>query len=173
MIGIDLLTIYWYVLIGSLVFAILFLLIGDILHNVMDGFFHPVLLFGSLAVLSGAGILFTKYTHFATDVVIGIGIAFGIVTYILIYKFLIIPISKAESSNTYSMLDYRGRIAEVITTIPATGYGEVLLSSAAGSRSETAQSFDHLDILRGKKVVVVEIDKEGVLHVSPMEDDFL
>ncbi len=170
---IDLISIYWYVLIGSLVVAILFLLIGDILHNVLDGFFHPVLLFGSLAVISGTGILLTKYTFLSAGIVLGIGVSFGVITYVLIYNFLIIPISQAESSNAYSMQDYRGRIAEVITSIPAAGYGEVMLSSAAGSRSETAQSFDRLDIGRGKKVVVVEIDKEGVLHVSPMEDDFL
>lgn len=171
-IAIDLLTIYWYVLIGSLVVAILFLFVGDILSNVFDSFFHPLLLFGALAVISGTGILLTTYTGLSAGIVLGIGFALGVVTYVLIYNFLIIPISHAESSNAYSVQEYRGRIAEVITTIPATGYGEILISSPAGSRSETAQSFDHINIVRGTRVFVVEVDKESMLHVSPMEDDF-
>ncbi|TCP23407.1 hypothetical protein EV207_1326 [Scopulibacillus darangshiensis] len=165
-------TIYWDVLLGCLVLAIIFFLIGDILDGVLDGFFHPLLLFGTLAVLSGTGILLTKYTSLPAGIVLGFGFALGVITYILIYNFLIVPLSRAESSNAYSAKEYQGRIAEVITSIPAHGYGEVLIGSATGSRSETARSFDNIDIISGKRVFIVEVDKEGVCHVSPMEDDF-
>ena len=141
------------------------------MDGVLDGFLHPLLLFGTLAVVSGAGIILTKYTSLSSFIGLCVSLCIGIVSYVLIYNFLIIPISSAESSNAYSAKDYEGRIAEVITTIPAQGYGEVYIPSKTGSRSETAKSFDQEEIIRGQKVVVVQVDDKGVLFVSPMEDE--
>jgi hypothetical protein len=164
------LTTYWVLLIGSLVLAIVFLLIGDIVHGILDGFFHPLLVLGTLAVISGTGILLTKYTDLNAGIVLAIGFGLGVIAYILIYYFLIIPISHAEMSSVHSAREYEGQIAEVTTTIPATGYGEILIASPTGSRSETARSFDHIIIPSGDKVVVVHVDAEGICFVSSMED---
>lgn len=141
------------------------------LDGILDGFFHPLLVLGTLAVIAGAGILLTKYTHLSAGIVLAIGFGLGVIAYILIYYFLIIPISHAEMSSVHSARDYEGLIAEVITSIPANGYGEVLIASPTGSRSETAKSFDNMDVPSGKKVVVVQVDSNGVCFVSPMEDD--
>ncbi|GGH73678.1 membrane protein implicated in regulation of membrane protease activity [Pullulanibacillus pueri] len=167
---VDLLSIYWYVLVGSFVIAILLFFLGDIFDGILDGFFHPLLIFGTLAVISGTGIILTTYTSLSVSLVLIIGLILGSVTYISLYYFLIIPLSRAESSNAHSIRDYEGRMAEVITTIPEHGYGEVYIPSAIGSQNETAKSFDGIKILSGQRVVIVQVDEEGVLHVSPMED---
>ena len=170
---IDLLTLYWVLLIVSLVLAILFLLIGDIFHGILDGFIHPLLVLGTLAVISGTGVILTHYTRLSAGIVFAIGLGLGIIAYILIYYFLVIPISHAETSSVHSARDYEGLIAEVTTAIPATGYGEILIASPTGSRSETARSFDNMNIPSGERVVVVQVDTEGVCFVSPMEDDYI
>ena len=167
----DLLNVYWVCLIGSLILAIIFLLIGDVFDGVLDGFFHPLLVLGTLAVISGSGILLTKYTPINPGIVLLIGFGLGIIAYILIYYFLIIPISQAETSSVHSARDYEGLVAEVVTSVPAKGYGEILIASPTGSRSETAKSFDNKAIAGGTKVVIVQVDSEGVCLVSPMEED--
>lgn len=77
--------------------------------------------------------------------------------------------SNAESSTSISVYDLEGKIGEVITTIPATGMGEVFVSSSSGSRSETAISFDDTEIKQGKNVVIVEV-KDHILYVSEIDE---
>ncbi len=77
--------------------------------------------------------------------------------------------SNAESSTSISVHDLKGKVGEVITTIPATGMGEVLIQSPSGSWNEIAASFDKEEIKQGKKVLVVEI-KEQILYVSEFNE---
>lgn len=157
-------------LIFSLIFSAFFFLFGDILDQFLNEFFHPLLLFGTLAIISGAGIVLTTYTQLSGSIVLLVSILLGVIAYVLFYYFLIIPISRAESSNSHSALEYQGRIGEVITTIPEEGYGEVLIKSVSGSRNETARSFDETMIPQGTKVVVVEVEKDCIA-VSKFEED--
>lgn len=167
---IDPLTIYWYILIGSLVLAILFFLFGDLISHLAIDFLHPLLLLGSLAVLSGSAIILTDYSHLTQIQIFIISLFFAIIAYVLIYNFLIIPISHAEASSAHSAESYYGRIGEVITTIPKDGYGEILIESVSGSTNETARSFDDQRIPQGTKIVVIQVDQDCV-YVSPLEDD--
>lgn len=121
-------------------------------------------------MLSGSAIILTKYAALTALIVFIISLFLSILAYILIYNFLIIPISNAESSSAHSYKTYRGRIGEVITTIPADGVGEILLESVSGSTNEAAKSFDEKTIPQGTKIVVVEVTDE-FLYVSPLEED--
>ncbi|WP_407271708.1 NfeD family protein [Radiobacillus sp. PE A8.2] len=166
------LDIYWWMLWISLGFALIFLFLGDIIDGILGGldeFFHPLLLFGTLSVIGGAGVLLTKYTGMQAAVVLLISILIGFAAYFLIYYFLVIPLSNAETSTSISINDLQGKTGEVITTIPAHGMGEVFIESTSGSRSETAKSFDEVEIKQGNKIVIVEV-KDLIVYVSKMDD---
>nr|WP_275577005.1 NfeD family protein [Thalassobacillus pellis] len=111
----------------------------------------------------------TKYTGLGTIIVSLVSIIAGIGAYMMIYHYLVIPMSKAESSTAISVQDLEGKIGEVITTIPLDGMGEVFIESTSGSRSESAKSFEEKTIKQGSRVVVVEV-KEHILYVSEWED---
>ncbi len=147
-------------------------MLDGLLDSIFDGIgelLNPLLLFGTLSVVGGAGVLLTKYTSLNTIYVLLISVLFGIGAYVLIYFFLVIPMSNAESSTSISVNDLEGKVGEVITTIPAHGMGEVFISSTNGSRSETALSFDQKEIKQGSKVVVVQVNDQ-LLYVSELND---
>ncbi|TDQ36765.1 NfeD family protein [Aureibacillus halotolerans] len=167
---IDLITVYWWVLGCSLAFSVLYFLLGDLMEGVLDGFLHPLLMFGTLAVIAACGLLVSIILPDTTPIWgLVISIIIGIVAYVLIFNFFIIPLQHAESSSTHSIYELEGRIGKVITSIPAEGYGEVFFTSVSGSRNEAAVSFDNTPIPQGTKVVVIKID-EGV-HVSPFYEE--
>ncbi|MDC3417090.1 NfeD family protein [Aquibacillus salsiterrae] len=164
------LTIYWWLLFGSLGFAIVSIFLGDFLDGVFESmgeFLNPLLLFGTLSVIGGAGVLLTKYTQLNPIYVLLISLVIGGFAYFIIYYLLVIPLSNAESSTSISINDLEGKIGEVITTIPAAGMGEVFIESTNGSRNETAKSFDTIEIKQGTKVVVVDV-KDQILYVSEL-----
>ncbi|WP_194842103.1 protease [Gracilibacillus salitolerans] len=161
---------------GSLGFAIISLLLGNVLDGLLDSlfdslgeFFNPLLVFGTLSVVGGSGVLLTKYSSLGEIYVLLISLLIGIGAYLLIYYFLVIPLSNAESSTSISVHDLEGKVGEVITTIPAQGMGEVFISSTSGSRNETAVSFDKKIIKQGQQIVVVQV-KDHVLYVSEIDE---
>ncbi|SEA84078.1 NfeD-like C-terminal, partner-binding [Thalassobacillus cyri] len=171
---IEIVDIYWWILWGSLGAAVLATFFGDIIEGLFEGldeFLSPLLLFGTLSVIGGAGVLLTKYTDWIAVYVLLASLLIGTGAYFLIYHFMIVPMSNAESSTSKSVMDLEGKLAEVITTIPAEGMGEVFIESTHGSRNEIAKSFDYEEIKQGEKVVVVEV-KEQIVYVSSMNEEF-
>lgn len=161
---------------GSLGIALISLFLGNIFDGILDSLFdsigdlfNPLLVFGTLAVVAGSGVLWSKYSELSEIYVLLISLLIGLGAYLLIYYFLVIPMSNAESSTSISVHDLKGKVGEVITTIPATGMGEVLIQSPSGSWNEIAASFDKEEIKQGKKVLVVEI-KEQILYVSEFNE---
>ncbi|QTM98023.1 protease [Sediminibacillus dalangtanensis] len=160
---------------GSLAIAIISLFLGDLLDGLFEGldeFLNPLLLFGTLSVIGGSGVLFTKYSSFHPFVTLLFSVLVGAAAYFLIYHFLVIPMANAEASTSISMADLEGKIGEVITTVPADGMGEVFIESPNGSRSETAKSFDEKEIKQGTRIVIVQVSKEAV-YVSTLDDELL
>ncbi|WP_181346741.1 protease [Thalassobacillus sp. CUG 92003] len=168
-----LLDVYWWMLWGSLAAAVISIFIGDLIESLfggLDEFFNPLLLFGTLSVVGGAGVLLTKYTGLNMGAVLLMSALAGALAYVIIYYFLIIPLSNAEASTSISMQDLEGKMGEVITTIPAEGLGEVFIESPNGSRNETAKSFESEEIKQGSRIVVVQVAEQMVL-VSKFEDE--
>ncbi|WHY76762.1 NfeD family protein [Neobacillus sp. WH10] len=168
--SIPLETIYLYGLIISGVLTVLYVLFADVFHfhGAGDGglhFLNPVLIFAFVTILSASGYLFEKLSslHYLLILAISAVIAFIVVT--LLNVFVLVPLSSAEESLVYKESDLRGRIGTVITSIPADGYGEVLIESTSGRIAKPASSFDGDQIPNGSRVLVVQV-KNGVLEVT-------
>ncbi|MDL4841124.1 protease [Aquibacillus rhizosphaerae] len=170
------LDIYWWLLWGSLGAAIFSLFLGDAIEGLLDSIFdsigeflNPLLLFGTLSVIGGSGVLITKYSELNNFIVLILSILIGVGAYILLYYFLVIPMSNAETSTSISINDLAGKVGDVITTIPAYGMGEVFIESTNGSRNEIAKSFDNVEIIQGTQIVVVQV-KDQILYVSELTE---
>jgi membrane-bound ClpP family serine protease len=169
------LTIYWACLLGGLALTLLAFFVGDALEGVLDaldsldGLVDPLSLMGGITCFGGAGVILATTTDLG-DVpgallAAGIGLASAVVMHFLYVR----PMKSSENSSGYSLKEMQGRIGEVLTTIPARGYGEVLIRMGPSNTFRQAASFNHTEIASGAKVVVVEV-RDGDLWVAPFEE---
>lgn len=174
------LEIYWACLIGGVIFAVVTVVVGDLIGNLFDGildflsieglhFLQPVVLVSGITAFGGAGILLTEYTSLQVLPAAVLSVIAAILLSVPVYFFYVKPMENTENSTGYSMQDLTGRLGEVTVPIPATGYGEVIMKIGVGNTNQIAASFDREDIQTGTRVVVVEV-RDGTLYVSRYEN---
>jgi len=179
----ELEALFWTCLIVGIVYALVTIVFGDVLGDLLDGAFeflsadgmdwlHPMTLVGGITVFGGAALLLDRYTDLAAWGVIAFSLLAAVVIGAGVYFFYVRPMKSTESSTGYSLEEMAGKVAEVLVPIPADGYGEVMLRmGAAGVTNRTAASFDGVPVEAGAQVVVVEV-KDGTLYVSKLDSDF-
>lgn len=170
-------TLYWSCLAGGALFALVSVLLGDVLSDALDGLLDflsldvlkPMVIASAATVFGGAGILITRYTdlNVLPNIVLSSLIAIGVT--VIIYLAYIRPMENSENSTGYSMKELPGRIGEVTVPIPAVGYGEVMLKLGASNILQIAASFEERELPAGTRVVVVEVF-EDVLRVTEFEE---
>lgn len=174
------LEVYWICLIGGVLFALVSIVFGDILGDLIGGLFdflsfdhldflHPMVLIGGITIFGGSGIMLSRYTQMESVPVATLSLMIAIAISILVYFAYVKPMKNSENSTGFSIKDLVGKIGEVTVSIPVGGYGEVLLRVGAGNTNQIAASLDQSEIPTGTRVVVGET-KEGVLYVFPYEE---
>jgi membrane protein implicated in regulation of membrane protease activity len=167
--SIPLETIYLYGLIISGVLTFVYVLFADVFHfhGPGDGldFLNPVLIFAFVTILSASGYLFERLSSLHYLLILGISAVAALIVVTLLNVFVLVPLSGAEESLVYKETDLQGRVGTVITSIPADGYGEVMIDSTSGRIAKPALSFDGDSIPNGTSVLVVQV-KNGVLEVT-------
>lgn len=170
-------ALFWGCLIGGVLFAVVTVLLGDVLSGALDGmldflsvdFFKPVVLAAGVTVFGGTGIMLAKYTDLSSGPQVVISILVAILLSIGVYFGYVRPMENSENSTGFSIREMVGRIGEVTIPLPAQGYGEVMVKVGAGNTLHIASSFDGTPVPAGVRVVVVEV-AEDVLRVSELEE---
>ncbi|WP_127538659.1 protease [Paenibacillus illinoisensis] len=173
-------SIYWGCLIGGAIFAVVSLVLGDLIDGLLDGafelpgidFLKPVVLAGSITAFGGAGIMLTRYSSVGAIAGLILSLLIGIAAAMLVFFAYIKPMRNSEVSIAFSMKELSGKIGEITIPIPERGFGEVMIRVASGNTIHTASSFEHRPIAAGARVVVVDIT-EGVLRVAEWDEDVL
>lgn len=167
--GLSIESFYLYALIISAAVTILYLLFGDFLDGLLEGFINPVLILAFITFTAASGYLFELLSNLNHLIIIIISIIIALVLDIFLNVFVLIPLSKAEESLVYTTSSLRGRVGEVIIPIPVDGFGEVMIKGNSGTIAKSAASFENKAINEGEKVLIVEV-KNGVLKVLPYEN---
>lgn len=170
-------TLYLGCLALGVIFAVVSVLVGDLIGNALHGvfdivsfdFLNPTVLAGGITVFGGAGVLLTRYSGLEDGAILALSLLIAAFMAVLLFLAVIKPMDKSEVSTGFSMQDLPGRIGEITVPVPATGYGEVMVRFGAGNSLHTAASFEQLSLPAGSKVVVIEV-KEGVALVSEFEE---
>lgn len=71
----------------------------------------------------------------------------------------------ADNSTAFSMQELIGRTGEVIITIPAVGFGEVLIPVGSGNTNQIAASLNQQEIAQGTEIIVIEV-RDHTLYVT-------
>lgn len=170
-------TLYLGCLALGIIFAVVSVLVGDLiggaLHGVFDfvsfDFLNPAILAGGVTVFGGAGVLLSRYSGLEDGAILALSLLIAAFMGVVLHLVVVKPMKNSEMSNGFSMNDLPGRIGEVMVPVPATGYGEIMVKFGAGNSLHTAASFEQHPLPAGIKVVVVEV-REGVALVSEFEE---
>ncbi|MDF2835602.1 MAG: rane protease regulatory rane protein [Paenibacillus sp.] len=163
----------------GILFAVVSVIFGDWLSQAMEGaldflslegpaFLSPMTLFGGITAFGGAGLMLTRYTSIGMWAVVLLAILIAIALGAAVFFLYVRPMENSENSIAFTLQSLSGALGEVLVSIPATGYGEVLIRVGAGVTNQIAASFDRQPIPESAKVVVVEV-KESVLYVSQVD----
>jgi membrane-bound ClpP family serine protease len=169
------LTVYWICLLGGLGFTVLALLVGDMLEGLLDafdsldGFVDPLSMIGGIAAFGAAGIILSTASGLSEGLTATMAAGTGLALAVVMHFVYVRPMKNSESSSGFSVEEYRGKIGEVLTTIPARGYGEVLIRMGPSNTFQAAASFENVEIAGGTQVVVIDV-RDGDLFVAPFAD---
>ena len=178
-------TVYWFCLGGGVAVSVLLVVLGDLLEAAMDaldgalealdvgGAFDPLSGVFGVTLFGGAGLVLDAYTDLAQAPEIAIAAAVGLVAAVLLHTVYVKPMKASENSTGFSVREYAGKVGELTTGVPASGFGEVVVRMGASTTFQTAASFSGDPIPSGTSVVVVEVDADGVLRVAPLDADDL
>lgn len=172
------LEVYWGCLAFGVVFAVITLLFGDIdiIDSMLDGsfdsfsvehgdWFEPVVLVGGVTGFGGAGVILSGYTDYSAAGVVVLSTLAAFFLSVLVNFVYVRPMKQAENSTGFFTKDLIGKTGEVLTPIPASGYGEVLIKVGAGHTNQIAASSETRDIPAGAPIIVSAV-RDGVLYVS-------
>lgn len=178
-------TIYWSCLLGGVALSALLVVLGDLLEAAMDaidgaldaldlgGVFDPLSAVFGATIFGGAGLLLREYAALADVPETVIAGALGVIAAVALHLVYVKPMKRSENSTAFSVREYTGKTGELTTGVPAAGFGEVVVRMGASTTFQTAASFSGDPIPTGTKVVVVEVDRDGVLQVAPLDREDL
>jgi membrane-bound ClpP family serine protease len=170
-------TLYWICLGGGFAVTLLLFLVGDLLDgvldalDVLDGAFDPLALVAGTTVFGGAGLVLNAYASLGTVPEVALSVAVGVAAAVLLTVAYIRPMKRSENSTGFSQAEYAGKTGELSTSLTAEGFGEVVVRMGSATTFQTAASFDGTPIPSGARVVVVEVDRDGVLRVAALTAD--
>ncbi|UFJ39716.1 NfeD family protein [Brevibacillus humidisoli] len=158
----------------ALLYAFITLFLGDVAGDFLDSLdipmLQPLTLISGIAAFGGTGFLLKRLTDFSDLLIIALAVIGGAVISLAAYFIWIEPMKDAETSTGFSMADLIGRSGEVLTTIPAEGVGEVLITMVNGTTNHVAASLQGEAIAEGTQIRVAEV-QDHVLYVVPHKQE--
>ncbi|WP_087973207.1 NfeD family protein [Oceanobacillus rekensis] len=158
------------VIVGLL--TVLYIFFGDIAEGIADSvsFLNPALILAFITLFSASGYVMEFITSLSSITIIIISLVIAFILDTLLNLFVLIPLSSAEESLSYTEESLKGRVGKIIIPVPIDGFGEIVIESKIGMISRTAASYENEMIKEGQQVLVIEV-QNGVLYVVPYEND--
>ena len=165
--------VYWLCLGGGLTVTLALVLFDGLLDaldlDLPDALLDPLSLVGGLTAFGGAGVVLGELTALSTLPQVALAAVLGLALAVAMHFLYVRPMRRADQSSGFSMHEYAGKLGEVVTAIPARGFGEVVVPMGPQRTFRTAAAFEGEPIPRGAAVVVVEV-REGTLYVAPFAE---
>lgn len=139
-------------------------------HGSLDGLnispLKPVVLTAFTTVFGGVGIIL--YKKGLTGLVSLIVAMFAaLLTAFLIFRFIIVPLYKAENTSTVSQEVLIGHRAKVKLSIKKDSFGEITYEINGNLYAAPSRAIDGIDINKGEEVTIVKIEK-NVFYVAKL-----
>jgi membrane protein implicated in regulation of membrane protease activity len=140
-----------------------------------SGLFHfttfplkPITIVSFITVFGGIGIIGTqnKFSGIFTFV---LAFATGFITSFILYRFVVVPLYKAQNTSAVSQDKLIGMKAVVISSILEDGFGAISYTVNGNKYNAPAQQVNKKSVPQGEEVIIYEI-KNNVFYVEPLND---
>ena len=168
--GLPIVQFYLYALIILALITILYVFFSDIAEGIGEGspFLDPAVVLSFLTFTAAAGYILELVVSWDSGIILIVALAIAFVLDLLLYFFVLLPLSSAEVSLAYTEASLAGQVGKVIVPVPADGFGEVVIETVNGLISKRASGYENSSIDYGKEVLVIDV-KEGTLIVKEYE----
>lgn len=125
-----------------------------------DGSFpilSPIVIASFLTTFGGIGLYLSYQSSFSIASILGISIGVSIVTSLLIFLLVVIPMTKADRSTAKTANEMIGETAEVITPVSKRSHGEIIYTQGMSRISAPALSLRDEKIELGSHVEIVDV----------------
>ncbi|MCL1988264.1 MAG: NfeD family protein [Firmicutes bacterium] len=117
----------------------------------------PTVIAAFITVFGGAGLVLLQFVNEITALPLAGLIALAIAT--VIYRFIIVPLTKAQNTTVVAQQTLIGCQAEVTEKIPQGNYGKITYKVKDNIYTAPAKSEDGTEIARNSRVEIVHIEK--------------
>lgn len=168
--GLPIVQIYLYTLIISGLITIVYLFFSDAIDGIGEGvpFLDPAVILAFFTFTSAAGYILELVVDWHSGLILAVAITIAVVLDVLLYFFVLLPLSSAEVSLAYSDESLMGQVGRVIVPVPVNGYGEIVIETVNGRINKRAASYENNAIDYGKEVLIIEV-KDGAFIVKEYE----
>jgi membrane protein implicated in regulation of membrane protease activity len=129
---------------------------------------NPIVLVSFLTIFGGIGIIGTVHMRWASIFVFLLALASGVLVAFLLYKFIAVPLYKAENTSNVHKEQLIGSAAEVDTGILKDGFGKIKYCVNSIRYTAPAKHIEGKALIQGQKVVICRIE-ENIFYVSEVE----
>lgn len=150
---------------GTLIYVLLSDVLEGIFEFISDGIFNLTLVLSFVTICSASGYLLESFTNVNSFIIFIVSALVALLLVSLLHIFILVPLASAEATLAYSDEDLKGRMGQVITSIPVSGFGEVLIRAYSGNIAKSATSFENVAIPAGKEILIIDV-QDGVVQVS-------
>jgi membrane protein implicated in regulation of membrane protease activity len=143
---------------------------GDVGHADMSlPVLSPTIIAAFVTGFGGTGILVTNLTSWSSTVGVVVAVAGGLIVALSAFGLLGFIYSRTQGGSEYQTQELTGYSAEVITTIPENGFGEIAYEARGARANSPARSVDGKTIPKHAHVTIVKV-VGSTFFVKPHED---
>ncbi len=167
-------ALYYIFFCAGVVYTLIAFILGGIFDGLdiggdggFDGFFSslkPIIIVSFVTVFGGIGLITINSLPWYLSLLISTVSA--LILALLINRFIIIPLYKAQNTSSPIKSELIGREASVINTILKNNYGSITYSYKGNTYTSPARNLEEDEIKQGASVVIIKIE-DSVFYVMP------
>ena len=128
----------------------------------------PITIVSFITVFGGVGIMGTR-SGLSGIIVFILAVLLALITSFLLYRFLVVPLYKAQNTSAVSRVKLIGIKATVISPILENGFGTIAYVVNGSKYNGPAQHVSKRAVAQGEEVSVYDI-KNNIFYVQPLNE---
>lgn len=128
----------------------------------------PITIVSFLTVFGGIGMMGT-FKGLNAVLLFVIALASGLIAAFILYKFIVVPLYKAQNTSAFSRKKLIGMKAKVISPILEEGFGVIAYAVNGRKYNAPAQHIGKKAVAQGEEVIIYEI-KDNTFYVQPLNE---
>lgn len=127
----------------------------------------PVTIAAFVTVFGGTGMILMKSSYGAAAA-LGAATFLGLAVAYMLFRFLIVPLSRAQNTSAVSQFELIGSLARTALSMKGKDFGKINYTVEGNTYSAPAKSVDGIAIAKGVPVVIIDI-KKNIFYVKEVK----